>query len=516
MPKWLPAFIAALFLLRLGYLAFPDLFPEEAYYWNYAKHLDIAYLDHPPMVGWLISAGTYLFGDIAFGVRIGAFLCSLVTAFFIYRLTDLLYGKRAAALAVLLAQLLPFFFLTGFMITPDSPLTTCWAAMLYYLARVFFHGKASAWLGVGIWLGLGMLSKYTIALLGPATLLFLALDPASRAWFRRPAPYLAVALSILIFTPVLWWNAQHDWASFAFQGKERVTARRRFSLHELLASALAILTPLGVYLGSKLLGLGDRRDLAGAAAPVAGPKHALLPEDDLQRRRILFIRVFTLVPLSVFLFFSLTHRVKLNWTGPLWLALVPAVAAALWFSSKADRPRLRFAWHTTLAVLSITYVVFLQYLTHGIPGLGYAENTELLPVGWPELARAVETRQRLLEQSTGSKVMIVGMDRNFIASEAAFYHSHPAESVSQVTGAHLFGGRSLMYRFWRPEKFEEGATLLLVSFEEVTIDDSSIEERTASLGPIETHWIERDGKRVRPYYLREAKGYLSERPKKDD
>ena len=41
--------------------------PEETYYWNYSRHLDIGYLDHPPMVGWLIWLGTAVFGD--YGVR---------------------------------------------------------------------------------------------------------------------------------------------------------------------------------------------------------------------------------------------------------------------------------------------------------------------------------------------------------------------------------------------------------------------------------------------------------------
>jgi dolichol-phosphate mannosyltransferase len=130
------AIILGLIFLRLAFLAFPDLFPEEAYYWLYAKHLDIGYLDHPPMVAWLIAGFTGLFGDQEFAIRFGAFLCSLVTSFWVFRLTRFLYDKRTAVIAVLLAQVLPFFFMTGFMMTPDAPLTACWAGMLYYLARV--------------------------------------------------------------------------------------------------------------------------------------------------------------------------------------------------------------------------------------------------------------------------------------------------------------------------------------------------------------------------------------------
>jgi dolichol-phosphate mannosyltransferase len=44
----------------LLYLGAPELLFEEAYYWNYAQHLDIGYLDHPLMVAWLIKATTSL------------------------------------------------------------------------------------------------------------------------------------------------------------------------------------------------------------------------------------------------------------------------------------------------------------------------------------------------------------------------------------------------------------------------------------------------------------------------
>src|ERR1700743_884959 len=92
------------FLLRLIYDGRVELFPEESYYWNYAQHLDIGYLDHPPMVAWLIKLGTLIFGDTEFGVRIGGILCTAVAAVFSYRLTRNLFGEAAAVIAVLLLQ----------------------------------------------------------------------------------------------------------------------------------------------------------------------------------------------------------------------------------------------------------------------------------------------------------------------------------------------------------------------------------------------------------------------------
>ena len=478
----------ALILLRAVYLPFANLFPEEAYYWNYGQHLALGYLDHPPLVAWLIRLGGALCGHNEAGVRVFALFCSLVTSFFAFRLADLLYGRRAALTTLLLVQGLPFFFLSGWVMTPDAPLTACWAGLLYFLARVLFARSDRAWWGVGVCFGVGMLSKYTVALLGPATLIFLVLDPLSRPWFRRTLPYAAVTLAVLIFSPVIVWNATHHWASFAFQSTGRLHEPRHFSVQELLGAILLLLTPLGVFLVGQPLFTRD-------GSPPVPPA-----DEDLERRRRRFARVFTLVPLAVFALFSLTHRVKLNWTGPLWLAALPLVAARLAAAFDAPAPALRRAALGTAAVLGIAYVAFLQYLAFGLPGVPWARSTELLPVGWPELARALDQKAVALRQAHPQRVLVVGMDRDFIASEAAFYNPDPARAVRETTGSHLFGGISLMYSYWFPVREQEGATLLLVSFNKKDLNSHRVRLHCQPLGPVETDWIRVKGKPVRPYY----------------
>ena len=491
---------AFLILVRAVYLAFPNLFPEEAYYWNYARHLDYGYLDHPPLVAWLIALGTTLFGNHEFGVRLFAFGSNLVGTFFVYRLTRLLYGHAAAAVAALLMQALPIYFLTGFMMTPDAPLTACWAGTLYFLARVFFERRASAWLGVGVWLGLGLLSKYTVALLGPATLLFIGLDRESRFWLRHAAPYGAVLLASLIFSPVIFWNFAHHWASFAFQSTGRIREPRQFSLHELLGAILALLTPLGaVAVGVALVGRSHppSSPLPASSSP---PDHFDSTHD---RRLLLFARVFTLVPLSVFVFFSLFHRVKLNWTGPLWLAVLPLLAARLvtLFSDPAHR-WFRLGWRATFLVCGAVYLGVLQHLSFGLFGLRYPKNINLYPVGWSTLGQEVEQEAAAFQRTTGTNapVHLVGMDRNFIASEVAFYNSRPSRAALETSGAHLFGKSSLMYEYWSPPASLDGANLLLVSFGRSALAHAAIDEHGHPQGKIQKHWLVHQGKKLLPYY----------------
>src|SRR3984893_17548176 len=264
-------FIAYAFALRLVYLGSVELLPEETYYWNYSRHLDIGYLDHPPMVAWLIRVGTAVFGQTQFGVRVGAVCCGVITSVYAYRLARNLFDESSALIALVLAQTLPFFFLSGLLMTPDAPLTAAWAASLYYLERALVGGRSGAWWRAGIALGIGAISKYSIGLLVPVTLAFMLWDRESRRWWWRFEPYVASLLAFAVFSPVVIWNAQHEWASFAFQSSRRLAEAPRFALHKLLASALVLITPTGVLavaaglFGAKPADTGAPAQAGGAA-----------------------------------------------------------------------------------------------------------------------------------------------------------------------------------------------------------------------------------------------------------
>src|SRR5690349_14426834 len=124
------------------------MLPEATDYWNYALHLDISYLDHPPMVSWLIRLGTNGFDPTECRLSFGALFAADVAAICVYRLTRNLLDEASALVAMVLMQLLPFFFFAGILMTPDAPMTAAWAALLYYLERALLAGRPGAWWGV--------------------------------------------------------------------------------------------------------------------------------------------------------------------------------------------------------------------------------------------------------------------------------------------------------------------------------------------------------------------------------
>ncbi|MHC1551622.1 glycosyltransferase family 39 protein [Phyllobacterium sp. K27] len=476
--------------LRLVFLGTVDLIPEEAYYWNYAQHLDIGYLDHPPMVAWLIWAGTSLFGNTEFGVRIGAYVVWVAAAIFVFLLSRSLFGKSAALVSLLLIATLPFFFSTGILMMPDAPLTAAWAGTLYFLERALLGDKRWAWLGIGVCVGLGMLSKYTIILLAPATLLFLILDVASRQWLRRPEPYIAAALAVLLFSPVIIWNATHEWVSFTFQSTRRLGSPFNFSFPALIGSIVILLTPLGSI---------------AAFTALSQLNFRIKNYNSMAIRRSFFIAIYTLVPLSVFIAFSVFHSVKLNWTGPVWLAVIPAISAAI-VKTTSDESRfaavLRRLWVPTVASTFLIYGLGLHYLALGLPMTQNIGTIRTLPIAWEEFGDTVGLIQNSVEQVTGEPVLLIGMDRYFLASQIAFYNRRSKDPVNSSVGSGVLGKNSLMYNYWFQPADLQGKNAILFSLKRHELEHDSLSKHFHRLANIQQQEVIKQGIAVGRFYYR--------------
>lgn len=218
-------FLAVVFWWLFAAAAFPIL-QDEAYYLMWSKYLSFGYFDHPPFVAWVASA--YNICKTAFcgrlGVVIMATMTMLVAMSFYKRIfrDDLRLLKTSVAILMFsLAGLI-----SGFLLTPDTPMLFFWILIMHevyaaYLdesscsGRVYFGSVH--WLTSGLFFGLGLLAKYMMVLMAPIVCLTLLVS--YRKAFLRPAFYLGILLSIIAFSPNLFWNATHDWMTFKFQMK---------------------------------------------------------------------------------------------------------------------------------------------------------------------------------------------------------------------------------------------------------------------------------------------------------
>jgi dolichol-phosphate mannosyltransferase len=490
--------IAYSLTLRFLFLATPELLQEEAYYWNYAQHMSGGYLDHPPGVAVLIWLGTALFGNNEFGVRSGAFICWFITAGFTYKLVQSIFNSAAALCALLLVAVLPVFFSTGLVITPDAPLVASWAGALYFLHGALVKERSRSWFGAGMCLGVGLASKYTIAFLGPAILLFMLMDPRSRKLFFRPHPYLAALLAIVIFSPVILWNYQHEWASFLFQSKDRLTAASEFSTHELLISIIVLLTPTGF--------LAVLFSLKRTKYTITDRSNS----SDYRSRCYTFCLVMAFVPLLIFFLFSLTKAVKLSWTGPLWLSLLPLIAYSM------DRPQSRLdsiiarSWRPTVVICVLIYGSILHYWSIGLPGVHFKEYPFLL--GWQNMAAQVENIVQTISEDEGQRPVVVATGTYRIASGLAFYRYKGVEEdpvnhyqkkvVGETTSSHIFGHNSLMYQYWHKPEDLSNNSLVVIARKKHYLSPAYLQERYSSLGPIKLINHSKSGKLVGTYYYR--------------
>jgi 4-amino-4-deoxy-L-arabinose transferase-like glycosyltransferase len=239
------ALIAVAFVARILFAGTLGLGIDEAYTVATARTFALSTFDHPPLAWWLAGAARWLFGtEAALVVRLPFILLFALSTWLMFALTRLLFGSRAGLYAAITLNLAPVLaWTTGSFVLPDGPLIAALVAGAYCLARVLFDQEPVSplwWLAAGVCGGLACLSKLHGVFLFAGAVLFLLTTPAKRHWLFSPWPYLGVAIAAVLFLPVIVWNVQHDWVSFAFQGGRARVAR------------LALLAPFAVLAGHAL------------------------------------------------------------------------------------------------------------------------------------------------------------------------------------------------------------------------------------------------------------------------
>jgi hypothetical protein len=297
------ALVAALTLMRVIYAGVIELRTDEAYYWTWSKESVLSFLDHPPMIAWFIGFGTAIFGDTNFGVRFAGLLAMPVTelllADIVRRVT---HDFRAVILAVLMPEAALYCGLLMAKVAPDVALIPFAVAMVWALVRLVESDEARWWLAAGVFAGLALLSKFTAVMLIPAVLGFMLIPDWRRRWITSPYPWLAGAIAVALFSPVLIWNAQHDWASFRFQSVRAVAT------HELSVRTVGDFFGLQFFLVGPIL------------LPVVLSGVALTAWRAVRRRDAVAILLGTsvIVPFGYFLWKSLTLRIGDTWPMFMW------------------------------------------------------------------------------------------------------------------------------------------------------------------------------------------------------
>jgi len=345
--------------IRLLLAAFTELGNDEVYYVNYALYPDLSHFDHPPMIGWLIqlfSLNLYFSSELF--IRLGAVVAGSISTWLIYRIGIQLYDEVTGWYAALLFTA-SFYaaIIAGTFIMPDAPQVLFWLLTLWFLIQAFEPAEnqksgGNYWLlAAGAAAGLALLSKYTSIFLFTGAFIYLLLYDRPR--LLKWQVYAAVAIALLLFLPVLIWNARYNFVSFTFHS-ERVEVASHLIRPDLFLTEAGGQIFYNNPIVFSLIWLA-------VIAVIRGKLTSSKP----QLRLLLAI---ALPVIALFLGFSLFRRTLPHWTGPAYITLIPV--AALYLRTQTKQYRFSGLMHPAITAAMIFAVIVLALaslqLSHGI------------------------------------------------------------------------------------------------------------------------------------------------------
>ncbi len=426
-----------------------DLSPDEAYYWDWSRHLSWGYYSKPPLVAWIIALSCKIFGTSTFTVRLPAAVLSVGSLVWLFLLTKEMFGERAGLFAVLFSILTPGSCVLGFIMTIDPPLMFFWSLALYLLWKATEQNSLFYWILTGIAAAFGLLAKQTMIAFLPIIFLYLYLH--RREQIKSIGPFLILTIVFLAILPTLIWNANHQWITFKHTAHHFEEGGPKFhlelkTLFEFIGTQLIVFSPitwiLMIFLFFKTI------------------------KDIKVNKKIAYLLCFSLLPLIPVVLLSLKQRVNANWPAPFYIAGFVLIGAYMCNSLCRDESAKVVDKKFIITSAFLVALVF-TLLTYSIPWsiniLGI-KGTRLDPTirirGWSELGKeAYQVLRPLSKEYPGIFVMAY---RRQTTSELAFYlPSRP--QVYCYPGSRV----TSQYDIWKGPKRGRDALVFIESDERV-------------------------------------------------
>lgn len=357
--------IAAIILIRILSVFFMGAMPQDAYYYLYSQHPSLSYFDHPAAIAVLLRFFTWVFGSNVASIKLADSVLTIGTVLLFYRLALSLYPKAQAVRSTMLLLSTLMVSILSLVSTPDTPLIFFWTLSLLLLHMALKMDKKVYWIFSGIAMGMAFDSKYTAVFLPFGLLLFLLLSASHRRLLAKIWPWLCCLVMVLFSAPVIIWNFQHHFASFAFQGAQRMGQISAFLIKPkfifgLLGHQLALLMPIlfitffyGLYVLVRKYSKKARE----------------VPTNDL------FLLSFFLPVFLLFLLISPVYWIKINWMMPAYISSI------LWVSIYLSKKW--FKWQILLSLL-VHLGLIVEVLFYPV-----SIRSDDTWVGWCELSEKV-------------------------------------------------------------------------------------------------------------------------------
>lgn len=453
---------------------------DELAYIDDGKRLALGYVDHPPLVPFFAAVARLAWGDSSLlGLRLWPALCSTALLAVTMQMAREMGGGRVATLLAGLAFIAAPIFLASAVLFQTLTFDLLWwgLASLSFL-RLARTRNERWWLAIGVFAGLGLLTKYTVVFYAAGFALALLVSGDRRA-FLRPWPWLALAIATCVAVPNIAWQISHSFIGLDYTDAINQRDQSIGRTDDFFPEQLLLLGPPAVLVwGAGLVWLLRAR----AAAPY---------------------RVLGWTFLFTVALFALSQG-----RGYYTAAVYPPLMAAGAVAFERLRPgRVRTASIATVAALLVAGGVFAASVSLPLApvGSGYFEFAsglnEDLPemVGWPELVETIAAvRDELPEDERDEVAILAG---NFGLAGAVNLYGPPhglPEAISPVN----------TYYIWSEGRLD-APVYLIVGFSEAGVRDLC---RTVEVGAVISNreGVDNDESGGRVYVCRDLHRPLSD------
>ncbi len=190
-----------------------ELSVDEAQYWDWSNKFELGYFSKPPLIAWLISISTNIFGNNEWSVRLFAPIIHLFISIILWLSSNELFDRKAGPYAALMWALLPLTSLGSFIISTDTPLLFFWSLCLLSIIKVIKQDNLIWTILLGISLGLGFLSKYAIVYFIILLTIFWILFYRNKD-IKLKSLLIVILVSLIIISPNILWNFQNGLSTF--------------------------------------------------------------------------------------------------------------------------------------------------------------------------------------------------------------------------------------------------------------------------------------------------------------
>jgi len=212
---------SVILLLLLKIIAFNfttfNLFGDEAQYWLWSKDIDFGYYSKPPFLSWIIRIYTEIFGSSFISLKLLPSFVYLLIAWSVYNLLiNSGLNKKDSLAGCLIFLFIPAVSFSSFVISTDLFLLLFWTLSLNELIKINNKQDLKSFILLGIFLGLGFLSKYAAIYFVICLFVLILFDKRFRKIFlENSLGFSLTFLSVfIIIVPNIIWNLNNDWITF--------------------------------------------------------------------------------------------------------------------------------------------------------------------------------------------------------------------------------------------------------------------------------------------------------------